>query len=152
MKKILFAIMALAISTCAFAQQPQRGQRREFKPEDMAQRQTDRIKEACQTNEKQTKALYDYFLRQAKIQQEQFAKMQQGERPQQGNMENFRAEMEKRQKAQNDTIKSILTKDQFVKYEKMQQEQRQCWGQGGQGGPRGGGQGGPRGERPNRQQ
>ena len=150
MKKILFVIMALAISTCAFAQQPQRGQRREFKPEEMAQRQTDRIKEACQTNEKQTKALYGFFLRQAKAQQERFAKMQQGERPQQGNMEDFRAEMEKRQKAQNDTIKGILTKEQFAKYEKMQQEQRQRFG-GGQGGPRGG-QGGPRGERPNRQQ
>ena len=49
MKKILFAIMALAISTCAFAL----GQRREFKPEDMAKRQADRIKETCKTNEKQ---------------------------------------------------------------------------------------------------
>ena len=141
MKKILFAIMVLAISTCAFAQQPQRGQRREFKPEDMAQRQTDRIKEACQTNEKQNKALYNYFLRDAKRQQEQWAKMQQGERPQ-GSREDFRAEFEKRQKAQNDTIKSILTKDQFTKYEKMQQEQRNRFGQ------RGGGQGGPRGDRP----
>ena len=63
MKKVLFAIMALAISTCAFAQQPQRGERREFKPEDMAQRQTERIKKACDTNEKQDKALYGYFLR-----------------------------------------------------------------------------------------
>ena len=145
MKKILFAIMALAISTCAFAQQPQRGQRREFKPEDLAQRQTDRIKEACQTNDKQTKALYGYFLRQAKQQQEQWAKMQQGERPQ-GNREDFRAEMEKRQKAQNDTIKSILTKEQYTKYEKMQQEMRNR-------GPRGGGQGGPgpRGDAPRRE-
>jgi len=144
MKKILFAIMALAISTCAFAQQPQRGQRREFKPEDMAQRQTDRIKEACQTNDKQNKALYNYFLREAKRQQEQWAKMQQGERPQrqEGGREAFRAEMEKRQKAQNDSIKSILTKEQFTKYEKMQQEQRNRFGQ------RGGGQGAPRGERP----
>lgn len=143
MKKILFAIMALAISTCAFAQ----GQRREFKPEDMAKRQADRIKETCKTNEKQDKALYGYFLRQAKRQQEEWAKMQQGERPQ-GSREDFRAEMEKRQKAQNDTIKSILTKDQFAKYEKMQQEMRNRGPQGG--GPRGGGQGGPRGDRPQR--
>jgi len=144
MKKILFAIMALAISTCAFAQQPQRGERRQFKPEDMAQRQTERIKKACETNEKQDKALYDYFLRQANQMQAQRAKMQQGDRQQrqEGDRENFRAEMEKRQKAQNDTIKSILTKDQYAKYEKMQQEMRNR-------GPRGG-QGNSRNERPQR--
>ncbi len=143
MKKILFAIMALAISTCAFAQPQQRGQR-QFNPEDMAKRQVERIKNACQTNEKQDKALLDYFLRESKRQQEQWAKMQQGERPQ-GNREDFRAEMEKRQKAQNDTIKGILTKDQFAKYEKMQQEMRNRGPRGGQGG-----QGGPRGDRPQR--
>lgn len=140
MKKILFAIMALAISTCAFAQ----GQRREFKPEDMAKRQADRIKETCKTNEKQDKALYGYFLRQAKRQQEEWAKMQQGERPQ-GNREDFRAEMEKRQKAQNDTLKTILTKEQFATYEKSMQEMRNRGPRGGQGG-----QGGPRGDRPQR--
>ena len=128
MKKFLFAIVALAISTCAFAQQPQRGERREFKPEDMAQRQTERIQKACETNKAQTEALYGYFLREAKRMQAQRAKMMQGERPQQpqqGNREDFRAEMEKRQKAQNDTIKSILTKEQYVKYETMQKEQRE---------------------------
>ena len=67
MKKILFALMLTVISLSTFAQSPQNGQRREFKPEDMAARQADRIKAACETTDAQYQALYGYFLRQSNV-------------------------------------------------------------------------------------
>lgn len=141
MKKILFSLVALLISVSAMAQGPQRGQRREFNPEDMATRQADRIKTACGINNKQYKAIYDYFLRQAKDSQARYAKTQPGERRQMTDEQRqaFREEAQKRQQEQNDTIKSILNKKQYAKYEKMLEEQRNRGPQGGlrgQGGPR----------------
>lgn len=143
MKKIMFALMAMLISVSAMAQGPQRGERREFKPEDMAARQAERIKTAVEANDAQYQALYGYFLRQAKAMQAERAKMQpRQQQPQRREMteeqrQAWREEAMKRQKAQNDSIKSILTADQFAKYEKMLQEQRNRMPQGG-----------PRGQRP----
>ena len=145
MKKIILALMAIVICMGSFAQQPQRqrGERREFKPEEMAARQAERIKTACATTDEQYNALYNYFLRQAKQMQAQHAKMQQGQQPQRHEMTDeqrqaWREEAMKRQKAYNDSIKGILTAEQFTKYEKMMQEMRQHRpGQGGQGGHRG---------------
>ena len=141
MKKIILAIMAAVICTGAFAQGPQRGERREFKPEDFAKRQAERIQKTCDTTDEQYEALYAYFLREMKTMQAQRPQVkteEQPQRPTEEEMKARRAEMEKRQQAQNDTIKSILNAEQYAKYEKMQKEQRQRGPQGGQGGRRGG--------------
>ena len=43
MKRMILAAFALVLSVSIFAQQPQRGERREFKPEDIATMQADQI-------------------------------------------------------------------------------------------------------------
>ncbi|MBP5323510.1 MAG: hypothetical protein J6Y84_06925 [Bacteroidaceae bacterium] len=137
MKKILFALVAMMVTLSAFAQGPQRGERREFKPEEMATRQADRIKQACNIDDKQYDKLYNLFLNQSKEMQKQ---MQAGQ-GQRMSREDMQKRFEEREKA----IKAILTDEQVKAYDKMQQEQRQRRGNGGQ-------RGGQRGPRPERQQ
>ena len=50
MKKLLLAAVALMFSVSMFAQQPQRGERREFKPEEMATRMADGMKKELNLN------------------------------------------------------------------------------------------------------
>lgn len=137
MKKILFALVAMMVTLSAFAQGPQRGERREFKPEEMATRQADRIKQACNIDDKQYDKLYNLFLNQSKEMQKQM-QAGQGQRM-------SREEMQKRFEEREKAIKAILTDEQVKAYDKMQQEQRQRRGNGGQ-------RGGQRGPRPERQQ
>ena len=98
----------------------------EFKPEDMAARQADRIKETCKIDDEQYKKVLDIFLKEAKEQQEMMKKMQAGEQP------NFDPEsFQKRREAQTKALKEILNEEQFAKYEKEQQEMRERMMQGG---------------------
>ena len=127
----------MMVTLSAFAQGPQRGERREFKPEEMATRQADRIKQACNIDDKQYDKLYNLFLNQSKEMQKQ---MQAGQ-GQRMSREDMQKRFEEREKA----IKAILTDEQVKAYDKMQQEQRQRRGNGGQ-------RGGQRGPRPERQQ
>ena len=137
MKKILLTIMAMALAVGAYAQGPQRGERREFKPEEMATRQAERIKKACDVSDAQYEQLYNLFLEEATAMQKQM-KENEGQRMD-------REEMQKQRAAREEAVKAILTEEQWPAYEKLQQEQRQRRGNG----PRGG-QG--RGERPQRPQ
>ena len=142
MKKLFISMVAVLISLSSFAQQPG-GQRREFKPEDTATRQADRMKETVKLSDEQYKKVYDLFLKQAKESQARMQEAQEkGERPQFN-----REDMQKQRDAQNAAIKEILTAEQWEAYEKAQQERRGRQGQGGFGGGQGGfggGQGGPR--------
>lgn len=134
MKKIILMLVALILTTGAFAQ-PGPRERREFNPEEMATRQVDRIKSTCEINEEQSKKLNELFLKQAKAQKEMMDKMAQGEPP------TFDHEaMRKRIDEQNAAVKEILTAEQFEKYENMQKEMR---GRRGPGGPNGFGGHGP---------
>ena len=103
----------------------------------MATRQADRIKQACNIDDKQYDKLYNLFLNQSKEMQKQ---MQAGQ-GQRMSREDMQKRFEEREKA----IKAILTDEQVKAYDKMQQEQRQRRGNGGQ-------RGGQRGPRPERQQ
>ncbi len=152
MKKLLIALVAMIITTGAFAQNQggQNGprQRREFNPEEMATRRADRIKETCTLTDEQYKKVKEYYTEQGKAQQEQMKKMMEsGQQGQQMDREAMMKEMEARRAAETKAIKEILTEEQFAKYEKAQKEMRPRGGQGGprggQGGPEGGPQGGP---------
>lgn len=134
MKKILLALVAMTLTLGVYAQGPQRGERREFKPEEMATRQAQRIKEACNVSDKQYEQLYNLFIEQGKAMQKQ---MQAGE-----GQRMSREEMQKQFAEREKAIKAILTEEQWTAYEKMQQEQRQR---------RGGGPGRQGGQRPPRQ-
>ena len=140
MKKIL-AVMLCLLATSAFAQGFGGGQggQRQFNPDQMATRQADRIKEACGLNDEQYGKIKEYYKKQQEEMMKQFQQNQgQGqERPRMS-----REDMEKRREAQTAELKKILTEEQYAKYEEMQKQQRQRFGQGG---PRGNRQGGPQG-------
>ena len=142
MKKFILAAFALVFSMSIFAQQPQRGERREFKPEEMATFQADRMKKELDLNEEQYKALYNFYLKRGEEMKKERAKFQEG---QQIDREALRAEMVKRQEAQNAEFKKILTPEQYKKYEEKQKREQERRRQGGPGAPRGpqGGQGMP---------
>ena len=140
MKRMILAAFALVLSVSIFAQQPQRGERREFKPEDMATMQADRMKKDLNLDDKQYKSVYNLFLKRGEEMKAQFARPQEG---QQVDREARRAEMQKQQEAMQAELKKILTPEQYAKYEEMQKKEAERRRQGGpQGGPRGP-QGGP---------
>ena len=124
MKKILFAIAALMVSTMSFAQGFGGGfgggQGMNMNPEDMAKRQADRLKEQLELNQVQYDSIYNYYVANAK---EQAAR---------------REQMQKQRAAQEAKIKSFLTDDQKKKYDEIQEQRRQQRQQGGQGGFGGG--------------
>lgn len=140
MKKLIFAAFALIFSVGMFAQQPQRGERREFKPEEMATRQAEHMKAELSLDDEQYKSVYTLFLKRNEEMKKEFANRQEG---QQVDREARRAEMIKKQEAMNAELKKILTAEQYTKYQEMQKKEQERRRQGGpQGGPRGP-QGGP---------
>ena len=130
MKKLLLAAVALMFSVSMFAQQPQRGERREFKPEEMATRMADGMKKELNLNDEQYKSVYNLYLKRG---EEMKARRDKGQQGQQVNRAARREEMKKSQEAMNAELKKILTAKQYTKYEEMLKKQRQR-----QGGPRGG--------------
>lgn len=135
MKKLLLAAVALMFSVSMFAQQPQRGERREFKPEEMATRMADGMKKELNLNDEQYKSVYNLYLKRG---EEMKARRDKGQQGQQVSREARREEMKKNQEALNAELKKILTAEQYTKYEEMlkkqQQRQRQGGPRGGQGG------------------
>lgn len=131
MKKILFSLLVMFVTIGASAQ----GQRREFNPEDMAKRQAERVKEACNTTDEQYTAIYNLYLEQAMKQKAErdsiMAAGNNNERPRFN-----REDMEKRRNEMNEKIKAILTADQYKAYEEAQKQMRERRGQRGGGGPR----------------
>lgn len=165
MKKILLCIVAAMFATMSFAQHqgaPQR-QQREFNPEEMAQRQTMRLHEALQLDSVQLQAVFLINYADALTMQDSMnarrARMEkmraEGKRPErvQPSEEQMKAMMElqkQREEVRNEQMKQILNAEQYEKYLKMQEEQRNRMRQGfgGRPGGRGGRPGGaPRGER-----
>lgn len=137
MKKLFFAVAALFVASVSFAQGFGGGMG-EFKPEDMAKRNVDRLKEQLKLTQAQSDSIYKIYLVQAQDMQKRFASMQQGGGQGQMQMPS-EEEMQKQQQArqaQENKIKSFLTEEQKKQYDEMQAQRRQ----GGFGGP---GMGGP---------
>lgn len=129
MKKLLF-LLILALVTIGANAQGQGGPR-QFKPEDMAKRQAERVKEVCSTNDEQYKAIYELYLAQSKKMTAQMDSIRAlGNNG--GQMRFNPEEMQKRQEEMNAKIKEILTEEQYAKYEEMQKQRQR-----GFGGPRG---------------
>lgn len=151
MKKILFAAIALVFSVSLFAQEPQRGERgerREFNPEEMAKRLTDEIKKDVNLTDTQYKAVYNLYLTRGKAMKAEQEKRQQERKegkesadPKKDHEARF-AEMKKQHEEMNNQLKQILTEKQYKKYEEAQKkkmEQRRPQGPppGGFRGPQG---------------
>lgn len=135
MKKTIIALMAFAITLGAAAQQ----QRRNFTPEQSATMQTDRIKEACNIDETQYKAIYALYINQSK----RMEAFRDSIRNAGGDMRQGMSSFMKEYTLTNDSIKLILNDEQKAAFDKLQQERRNRqggFGRGGNGGPRGNGQ------------
>ena len=134
MKKVLFAVAALFISTMSFAQGFGGGfgggQGMNMNPEDMAKRQADRLKEQLTLTQVQYDSIYNMYLASSKEQAKR------------------REQMQKQRQAQDAKIKSFLTDAQKKTYDELQEQRRQRQGQGGFGGGQGAPQGGFGGGRP----
>ena len=99
MKKILFAIAALMISTLSFAQGFGGGfgggQGMNMNPEDMAKRQADRLKEQLELSQVQYDSIYNYYLASSKEQAARREQMQNGGGQQgQGDMQAMMEQMQ----------------------------------------------------------
>jgi len=143
MKKILFAIAALMVSTMSFAQGFGGGfgggQGMNMNPEDMAKRQADRLQEQLELTKVQYDSIYNMYLANSKEQAARREQMQNG--GEQPDMQAMMEQMQKQREAQEAKLKSFLTDDQKKKYDEIQEQRRQQRQQGGQGGF-GGGMGG----------
>jgi len=130
MKKIILTLMLAVVSLSSFAQFGG-GQFQMPKPEEMATRRADQVKEqvkdAGQLTDEQYKKVYDLYLQQSKDMQ---AKMNEGG----GGFGAFNMEdMQKQQEATNKALKEILSEDQFKAYQKAQEEMMKRFQQGGGG-------------------
>ena len=128
MKKIILTLMLAVVSLSSFAQFGG-GQFQMPKPEEMATRRADQIKEqvkdAGQLTDDQYKKVYDLYLKQSKDMQ---AKMNEGG----GGFGAFNMEdMQKQQEATNKALKEILSEEQFKAYQKAQEEMMKRFQQGG---------------------
>ena len=157
MKRFLFSIVATMFVSMTFAQGhdwPQH-QRREFSPEEMAQRQTLRLHQELNLDSIQLQAVFlisyaDALTMQDSInaRRERMEKMRaEGKQPERVRPtdEQMQAMMEmqkQREQVRNEQMKTILNPGQYEKYLKMQEEQRERMRQGRQGRP--GGRGGNR--------
>lgn len=164
MKKILLCIVAVMFATVTFAQhQRPQHQPRQFNPEEMAQRQTMALHQALQLDSVQLQAVFlinyaDALTMQdsMNVRRERMEKMRaEGKKPErvQPSEEQMKAMMElqkQREQVRNEQMKQILNAEQYEKYLKMQEEQRNRMRQGfggRPGGPQGRPGGMPRGER-----
>ena len=154
MKKILICFVAAFMATVSFAQEGrvQQRQGREFNPEEMAVRQTNRLNEVLKLDSVQYQAILlmnyaDAVTMQDSInaRRERFEKMRkEGKAPERTrpNEEQMKAMMElqkQREQIRNEQMKAILTAEQYEKYMKHNEEQRKNMRQGaGQRPPRGG--------------
>ena len=128
MKKIILTLMLAVVSLSSFAQFGG-GQFQMPKPEEMATRRADQVKEqvkdAGQLTDDQYKKVYDLYLKQSKDMQ---AKMNEGG----GGFGAFNMEdMQKQQEATNEALKEILSEEQFKAYQKAQEEMMKRFQQGG---------------------
>lgn len=126
MKKLGLLMMIVLLGTTITIAQNRGG--RDFNPEDMAKRQTEELKKACDLDETQETKVYDLNLKSAK-------EMSEMRKDGGGDREAMREKMGEMRKTQNAEMKKILSDDQYEKYEKYLEERRKQRG-GGQGGGR----------------
>ncbi len=160
MKKFMFAVAAVMVSTLSFAQgfgggfgggMPQGGfgggfgGGQQMEPEERAKMQADRLKEQLELTDVQYDSVFSYYVANAKEQAKRREEMQNGGgMPQDMDMQAMMEQMQKQREAQEKKLKSYLTEDQIKKYDEAQAARREQMQQmqqngGGFGGGFGGG-------------
>jgi len=101
-----------------------------FDPEAIANRQVEQMKETLNLNSDQEKQMHDIMMQSF----ENMRKVREQLQSDGGGFEGMREEMQKMREEQNKKIKSILSDEQWGKYQKYQEEMRSRRRQGGFGG------------------
>jgi Spy/CpxP family protein refolding chaperone len=138
MRRITLCIVAALIATISFAQHDgaQQRQRREFNPEEMAVWQTNRLQQTLQLDSVQYQAIFlmnyaDALTMQdsMKARMERAEKMRaEGKRPERPTDEQMKAREDirkEREKLRNEQMKQILTPEQYEKYLKDMEAQKE---------------------------
>lgn len=139
MKRILFFVVAIMFATMTFAQYhgiPQR-QRREFNPEEMAQRRTVALNDALQLDSMQLQAVFlmnyadaltmqDSIKARHKRMEEARARGEHPKRvkPSQEQMQAMAELQQQREQVRDEQMQQILTPEQYEKYLQFKEEQR----------------------------
>ena len=136
MKKITLCIVATMLATISFAQDFRGQPRREFKPEDMAAWQTNQLQQALQLDSMQYQVIFlmnyaDAVTMQDSMQarRERAEKMRaEGKKFERPTEEQMKARMEierEREQIRNEQMKQILSAEQYEKYLKYREEQKE---------------------------
>lgn len=136
MKKITLCIIATLLATMSFAQDFRGHQRREFKPEELATWQTNQLQQALQLDSMQYQVIFLMNYADAvtmqdsmKARRERAEKMHaEGKKFERPTEEQMKARMEiqkEREQIRNEQMKQILTPEQYEKYIKYNEEQRE---------------------------
>lgn len=125
-KLFLIVVMFLSVVTLAQAQrgggqrpsQAPGGQRPQMNPEQMMQRQLDRLNEAVTLTDAQKVKVKEILTKGGEKQREMFEKMRaSGTEPTEADREKMRTQRDEFRKKQDAEIKAVLTGDQLPKYE-----------------------------------
>ncbi|MBT3383946.1 MAG: hypothetical protein HN778_02185 [Prolixibacteraceae bacterium] len=125
MKKIGILLIAIVLGTTVSIAQNRDGQR-SFDPVERAKTQTADLKEALGLDKDQEKKVYELNLESNK----KMSAMREDMQASGGGFEGMREKFTKLREDQNKKMKEILTKAQWPKYEKYQEENRSNRGQG----------------------
>lgn len=117
MKEIGILIIVIVLGISTVIAQPRGGQRN-FDPEDMAKRQTERLDEALDLTKDQEKEVYGLNLENGK-------KMRTLRNKNRGDFEAMREKMREIREEQHKEMKKILTDKQWPEYEKFLEENRE---------------------------
>ena len=144
MKKITLCILATMMVTISFAQDFRGQQRREFKPEEVAAWQTNQLQQAVQLDSMQYQVVFLMNYADAvtmqdsmKARRERAEKMRaEGKKFERPTEEEMKARMEiqkEREQIRNEQMKQILSPEQYEKYLKYIEEQKERMRQRGPG-------------------
>ena len=133
MKQILFSLIALAALVVTSCNQGNKSNSQpgfspgNFNPENMVNRQIERLDEAVELSDVQEKQVREIYM-------DNMMKMREEMQNSGGGFEGMREKMQQAREEQNVKIKEILSEEQLEKYLAYQEER---WSRRGQGGPGG---------------
>jgi translation elongation factor EF-G len=118
MKKIGIIVFVFVLGLTTAIAQPGQGQR-DFNPEEMAKRQTERLDEELDLSADQEKKVYEINLESGK------KMMEIRNASQNGGSDSVREKMGEIREQQNEKMKEVLTESQWKLYEKYLEERRE---------------------------
>lgn len=129
--KLMFSFLMLLLGVSSiYAQRPDRGSMEKLSPEEMAQKQTERLSEALELSETQYSQVYNIAL--------EFLNKKEALRENSTDREAMRESSKQLREEEKTALKAVLTEAQIVKLDAMKEEMQDKRGSRERGGRRGG--------------